>query len=156
ETATVGEVIGYLDDGPAPPAKSREESPAKAAAPSKEKAAPAKDKPFADKSARAETPKSAEGTKTPAPTVAREGAARATVPAPATGDAGREDRVVAMSPIRRRIAERLVEAQQTAALLTTFNEIDMSVVVQLRRKYRDSFQEAHGVKLGFMSFFVKA
>ena len=64
--------------------------------------------------------------------------------------------VVPMSPIRKRIAERLVEAQQTAALLTTFNEVDMSAVKQLREQYREPFQKAHGVKLGFMSFFVKA
>ena len=61
-----------------------------------------------------------------------------------------------MSPIRRRIAERLVEAQQTAALLTTFNEIDMSAVMALRKQHKDAFQEKYGVKLGFMSFFVKA
>ncbi len=61
-----------------------------------------------------------------------------------------------MTPIRRRIAQRLVEAQQTAALLTTFNEIDMTAVIALRKKYRDSFQAQYGAKLGFMSFFVKA
>ncbi len=61
-----------------------------------------------------------------------------------------------MSPMRRRIAERLVEAQHTAALLTTFNEIDMSQVVALREEQREPFLERYGVKLGFMSFFVKA
>jgi 2-oxoglutarate dehydrogenase E2 component (dihydrolipoamide succinyltransferase) len=61
-----------------------------------------------------------------------------------------------MSPLRRRVAARLVEAQQTAALLTTFNEVDMSAVMALRQQHRDSFQQKHGVKLGFMSFFVKA
>ena len=61
-----------------------------------------------------------------------------------------------MSPIRRRIAQRLVEAQHTAALLTTFNEIDMSAVMALRNTHKDVFQEQYGVKLGFMSFFVKA
>jgi 2-oxoglutarate dehydrogenase E2 component (dihydrolipoamide succinyltransferase) len=61
-----------------------------------------------------------------------------------------------MSPIRRRIAERLVEAQQTAALLTTFNEIDMTEVMALRQKHKEAYQERYGVKLGFMSFFVKA
>jgi 2-oxoglutarate dehydrogenase E2 component (dihydrolipoamide succinyltransferase) len=60
-----------------------------------------------------------------------------------------------MSPLRRRVAERLVQAQQTAALLTTFNEIDMSAVIALRRAHQDAFQQRHGVKLGFMSFFVK-
>ncbi|MGI9519682.1 MAG: 2-oxoglutarate dehydrogenase complex dihydrolipoyllysine-residue succinyltransferase, partial [Pirellulaceae bacterium] len=61
-----------------------------------------------------------------------------------------------MSMIRRTIANRLVEAQQTAALLTTFNEIDMQPVMQLRSKYKEPFLEKHGVKLGFMSFFAKA
>jgi 2-oxoglutarate dehydrogenase E2 component (dihydrolipoamide succinyltransferase) len=69
---------------------------------------------------------------------------------------GREEEAVPMSPLRRKIAERLVEAQQTAALLTTFNEIDMTGVMALRQEHKESFQQAHGVKLGFMSFFVKA
>jgi 2-oxoglutarate dehydrogenase E2 component (dihydrolipoamide succinyltransferase) len=68
----------------------------------------------------------------------------------------RSERVEPMSPIRRRIAERLVESQQTAALLTTFNEIDMSRVVAMRRLHQDAFRERYGVKLGFMSFFTKA
>jgi 2-oxoglutarate dehydrogenase E2 component (dihydrolipoamide succinyltransferase) len=68
----------------------------------------------------------------------------------------REEEFVQMSPIRRRIAERLVEAQQSAALLTTFNEVDMSEVIALRQKHREAYQERYGVKLGFMSFFVKA
>jgi len=61
-----------------------------------------------------------------------------------------------MSRLRRRIAERLKDAQNTAAMLTTFNEADMSGVVALRRRYRDQFETRHGVRLGFMSFFVKA
>lgn len=69
---------------------------------------------------------------------------------------GRMEEVKPMSMIRRTIANRLVQAQQTAALLTTFNEVDMQPVMDLRNKYRDSFQERHGVKLGFMSFFAKA
>jgi 2-oxoglutarate dehydrogenase E2 component (dihydrolipoamide succinyltransferase) len=69
---------------------------------------------------------------------------------------GELEEVVPMSLIRRRIAERLVQAQQQAALLTTFNEIDMSAVNELRAAYRDQFQKKYGVKLGFMSFFVKA
>ncbi|HEX7216499.1 MAG TPA: 2-oxoglutarate dehydrogenase complex dihydrolipoyllysine-residue succinyltransferase [Methylomirabilota bacterium] len=77
---------------------------------------------------------------------------------PAAGSrvaASREEEAVPMSPLRRRVAERLVRAQQTAALLTTFNEIDMSAVMALRRAHQDAFQQRHGVKLGFMSFFVK-
>jgi 2-oxoglutarate dehydrogenase E2 component (dihydrolipoamide succinyltransferase) len=74
---------------------------------------------------------------------------------PVTGGS-REERYVMISPIRRRIAERLVEAQQQAALLTTFNECDMSAVMALRAKFKDTFVERYGVKLGFMSFFVRA
>ena len=68
----------------------------------------------------------------------------------------RQERPVLITPIRRRIAERLVDAQQQAALLTTFNEVDMSAVMALRAKFKDTFQERYGVKLGFMSFFVRA
>lgn len=75
---------------------------------------------------------------------------------PAFPPGDRSERVVAMTPIRRRIAQRLVEAQQTAAILTTFNEVDMSRVMALRAQYQDSFVKKHGIKLGFMSFFVKA
>ena len=69
--------------------------------------------------------------------------------------AGLEDRV-AMSRLRRRIAERLKEAQNTAAMLTTFNEVDMTALFALRNQYKDQFEKKHGTKLGFMSFFVKA
>ena len=72
---------------------------------------------------------------------------------PAAG--AREERVK-MTRLRRRIAERLKEAQNTAAILTTYNEADMSAVMALRTRYRDPFQQKHGVRLGFMSFFVKA
>ncbi len=65
-------------------------------------------------------------------------------------------RRVPMSRLRQRIAERMVEAQQTAAILTTFNEVNMQAVMDLRRKYKDVFEKQHGVKLGFMSFFIKA
>ncbi len=72
------------------------------------------------------------------------------------GGGSRVEQRVAMTRLRARIAERLVEAQHTAAMLTTFNEVDMTSVMGLRARYRDEFQERHGVKLGFMSFFVKA
>ncbi len=73
----------------------------------------------------------------------------------ASGD--RQEEAVPMSPLRRRIAERLVEAQANAALLTTFNEVDMSAVMALRSEYKEAFQERYeGTRLGFMSFFVKA
>jgi len=85
---------------------------------------------------------------TPAP-AGKEAPARPTAP---TGAIER----VPMTTIRKRIAERLVQAQQTAAILTTFNEVDMTAVMDLRNKYKDSFEKKHGVKLGFMGFFVKA
>lgn len=69
---------------------------------------------------------------------------------------GRSERRVPMTRLRARIAERLLDAQQTAAILTTFNEVDLSEVARLRRKYQERFQRSHGIKLGFMSFFVKA
>ncbi len=72
----------------------------------------------------------------------------------ATG--GRVERRVAMSRLRTRIAERMVEAQQNAAMLTTFNEVDLTAVMALRARYKDTFEKQHGVKLGFMGFFVKA
>ncbi len=68
----------------------------------------------------------------------------------------RQEEIVPMTTLRRRIAERLVEAQQTAALLTTFNEVDMTNVKQLREDYQDAFVKKYSIKLGFMSFFVKA
>ena len=76
--------------------------------------------------------------------------------APPRVGGSREERYQLISPIRQRIAERLVEAQQQAALLTTFNECDMSTVMALRAKFKDQFQERYGAKLGFMSFFVRA
>jgi 2-oxoglutarate dehydrogenase E2 component (dihydrolipoamide succinyltransferase) len=71
------------------------------------------------------------------------------------GEAPREERV-RMSRLRRTIAQRLKEAQNSAAMLTTFNEADMSMVMALRARYKDTFEKKHGVRLGFMSFFVKA
>jgi 2-oxoglutarate dehydrogenase E2 component (dihydrolipoamide succinyltransferase) len=61
-----------------------------------------------------------------------------------------------MTPLRQTVARRLVEAQQNAALLTTFNEVDMSAVMALRNEHKDAYEERYGIKLGFMSFFVKA
>jgi 2-oxoglutarate dehydrogenase E2 component (dihydrolipoamide succinyltransferase) len=84
-------------------------------------------------------------------------AAPATPQAPAgpRANAAREERV-RMTPLRKRVAERLIQAQSTAAILTTFNEVDMGEVMALRKKYNDKFQAKHSVKLGFMSFFVRA
>ncbi len=76
-------------------------------------------------------------------------------PKPPRETGPREERV-RMTRLRKRIAERLKEAQNTAAMLTTFNEVDMTEVLAIRERYRDSFEKKHGVKLGFMSFFLKA
>ena len=76
-------------------------------------------------------------------------------PAPVAASAGDDERVT-MSRLRRRISERLVEAQHTAAILTTFNEIDMSAAMALRKRYKERFEKVHGVGLGFMSLFGRA
>ena len=86
-----------------------------------------------------------------------------TVPVPVTqmrapsvpSDAGREERV-RMSRLRQTIARRLKDAQNTAAMLTTFNDVDMSAIMKVRSEYKDLFEKRHHVKLGFMGFFVKA
>jgi 2-oxoglutarate dehydrogenase E2 component (dihydrolipoamide succinyltransferase) len=70
--------------------------------------------------------------------------------------AGRQEEIVPMTLLRRTVAQRLVEAQRTMAMLTTFNEIDMSAVMTLRKEHQEGFTQKHGIKLGFMSFFVKA
>lgn len=75
---------------------------------------------------------------------------------PVTESGERIEKRVPMTRLRARIAERLVEAQQTAAILTTFNEVNMQLVMDLRKKYQDRFEKEYGVRLGFMSFFVKA
>jgi 2-oxoglutarate dehydrogenase E2 component (dihydrolipoamide succinyltransferase) len=80
----------------------------------------------------------------------------APTPAPTPLIDGARERVVAMSPLRKTVARRLVEAQHAAAILTTFNEIDMSSVLALRERHQERFVKQHGIKLGFMSFFVKA
>jgi len=69
---------------------------------------------------------------------------------------GRPEQRVAMSRLRQRVAERLLQSQATNAILTTFNEVNMQPVMDLRKKYQDRFEKEHGVRLGFMSFFVKA
>ena len=90
----------------------------------------------------------------PTPVAATAAAVQVRAPSPAD-DAAREERV-RMTRLRQTIARRLKEAQNTAAMLTTFNEVDMGHVMALRTQYRDLFEKKHGVKLGFMGFFVKA
>ena len=97
------------------------------------------------------------GTAAAKPTPAAQASASGKAAAePAAASAGDREDTVPMTPLRKRIAANLVEAQQTAALLTTFNECDMTTVMELRGQYKDAFEKKHGIKLGFMSFFVKA
>lgn len=97
---------------------------------------------------------SSEAKPQPAPAAQSSTEAKAELPDVTSSD--RVEQRVPMTRIRARIAERLVEAQQTAAMLTTFNEVDLLAVDKLRKQYRDSFEKNHGVRLGYMSFFVKA
>ncbi|HXT59404.1 MAG TPA: 2-oxoglutarate dehydrogenase complex dihydrolipoyllysine-residue succinyltransferase, partial [Pirellulales bacterium] len=185
ETAAPGEVIGYLEASnlPLPPGEGRGEGESRAQTPSPSplpkgegskpdpRVMPAAERVLAARGLDARdvaasgpggrllkedvqrhVAKANEG-------AARPASARIDLPAPLATPlpaAAGDEEIVPMSPLRRRVAERLVEAQQTAALLTTFNEVDMSAVMALRQQHRESFQQKHGVKLGFMSFFVKA
>jgi 2-oxoglutarate dehydrogenase E2 component (dihydrolipoamide succinyltransferase) len=179
--AKVGEVIGYIEQGaPAPAAPKPAEIPsAPRAEPGKPaggvevKAAERRVMPAAQVALETHglRPQDVQGTG-PGGRVLKEDVLRQVerdrlaAPAPEAGEqasgvskpapAGREEEVVPMNRLRRTVAERLVEAQQTAALLTTFNEIDMGAVMALRKEYGEAFQQKYHVKLGFMSFFVKA
>ena len=175
-TVTSGEVIAVIDTA----AKASASAPAgaSAAAPAPAKAAA----PAASASAPAMSPAAAKiaaennitdiagsgrgGRVTKEDVVAKVTGAPAAAPAPAAakpasapvpmpvGD--RAEQRVPMSRLRARIAERLLQSQSTAAILTTFNEVNMGPIIDLRNKYKDKFEKEHGVKLGFMSFFVKA
>ena len=83
-------------------------------------------------------------------------AAKAATPTPQAAIGERTERRVPMTRLRSTIARRLKEAQDTQAMLTTFNDVDLSAVIELRKKYKETFEKAHGTRLGFMSFFVKA
>jgi 2-oxoglutarate dehydrogenase E2 component (dihydrolipoamide succinyltransferase) len=155
ETARVGEVIGTMDEGgdgkaPSRPAKKAAEAPARKP-PEEKKEGPARKAPAPPppKAEKEESPPSPpeEAEQVPQPPPAAESRVAA---------GAREEEAVPMTPLRRRIAQRLVEAQRNAALLTTFNEADMSSVMEARKSEQEAFQARYGVKLGFMSFFVKA
>ncbi len=168
-TATIGEVIGYIEAGAAadaPAPKAAPAAPAEAA--SEPRITPAARRVMAEQGlqpadVQASGPggrilkedalRAAEGRQQP-PAPPQQAQAR--VPEAPAPSGPRAEEVVAMTPLRRTIARRLVEAQQTAALLTTFNEIDMTEVLALRKVHQDAFTERYGIKLGFMSFFVKA
>jgi 2-oxoglutarate dehydrogenase E2 component (dihydrolipoamide succinyltransferase) len=100
---------------------------------------------------KADAPKPA---RAPAPSPAAPSSVKA--PSVQSAQAGRPEQRVPMSRLRQRVAERLVQSQSTAAILTTFNEVNMAPVLELRGRYKDRFEKEHGVKLGFMGFFVKA
>lgn len=164
QTAAVDEVIGLLEQAetsiekpaaPKEPARAPAKGEAKTSGNGHEAAAAEKEKKLA-----ATPPKQREVAAEPVKPVEEEREPNvetkprfAPQPSPATE---REQEVVPMSPMRRAVAKHLVEAQQTAALLTTINEIDMSAVMALRKEFQPAFQEKYGIKLGFMSFFVKA
>jgi 2-oxoglutarate dehydrogenase E2 component (dihydrolipoamide succinyltransferase) len=179
EAAGVGEVIGNMTAGgegktSAPKAAAKAEpvnaEPAKEVAPSPAPAVAAPVAMPAAQRAMAEAnvdPASVSGTgkdgrilkedvgtaaapAAPAPTP---GAPKA---APPLTSGSRDEEVVRMTPIRRKIAQHLLSAQQNAALLTTFNEVDMSAVMGMRNDFKDAYLKKYGIKLGFMSFFVKA
>ncbi|MFO0425776.1 MAG: 2-oxoglutarate dehydrogenase complex dihydrolipoyllysine-residue succinyltransferase, partial [Planctomyces sp.] len=165
ETASIGEVIGYIQPAAAPAAAAAPPAagaapaaPAAAAAPASGKkdghVMPAAERLMAEKN----LPAGSVSGSGPGGRVLKEDVVRHSQQTPSTARIGglRETKSVPLSPIRQTIAQRLVSAQQTAALLTTFNEVDMSAVKKLREVYRDGFEKKYGIKLGFMSFFVRA
>lgn len=124
-------------------------------------ASPAANKILAEKgmSAQGMTGTGRDGRVTKADAIAAQpvvGASAAPVPALTASLDGRPEQRVPMSRLRARVAERLLQSQQENAILTTFNEVNMQGVIDLRNRYKDKFEKEHGVKLGFMSFFVKA
>ncbi|RIH88083.1 2-oxoglutarate dehydrogenase complex dihydrolipoyllysine-residue succinyltransferase [Calidithermus roseus] len=171
--AKVGDVVAMLEEGAAPVARS-EAAPQPAPSPQPAPAQPQSAQPIAMPAAErlmaqsgitpAQVQPSGPGGRILKEDVQQ---AIATKPAPAPAPAPtvpltpkapaeRKDDVVPMTPLRRRIAERLLAAKQNTAMLTTFNEADMGMVMDLRKEYGESFQKKYGVKLGFMSFFVRA
>ena len=169
-TVTSGEIIAVIDTegkasvmvaaaAPAPvPAAMASAPAARAAAPLATKMAAEKGVDTATISGTGRDGRVTKGdviaaTATPPPAVQARQAPAPAVPI-ALGE--RPEQRVPMSRLRARIAERLVQSQSTAAILTTFNEVNMAPVIELRNRYKDRFEKEHGVKLGFMSFFVKA
>lgn len=138
----IGTVVGSIAEGKT--------------APKEDKDVPKKETPAQPESPKASAePAPAKPAQQPAPAPAPAAPAKPAAPSQPRAPEGRVTRKK-MTPLRRKIADQLVSAQQTAAILTTFNECDMSAVMALRSKLQDSFVAKHGVKLGFMSFFVKA
>ena len=177
QVAKVGEVVAYVEPGAAP--KLPVETPAQKTSgreeprngPAEPRLMPAAQVALAERGLSAaevqgsgpagrilkeDVLRQAERLKQETETIPAKPTVESPTPSPA-GKAGvREEEVVPMSRLRRTVAERLVQAQHAAALLTTFNEIDMSQVMALRKQYGESFQQKYQIKLGMMSFFVKA
>ena len=166
ETVTPGAVLGSIVEGAAATALAAGAKPAPA--PKAAASAPPTQTSAAGYNSHGEARPSGQGgsAKPNGPTVARGPAALMPAPAPAPApvqarapsapdDAAREERV-RMTKLRQTIARRLKDAQNTAAMLTTFNDVDMGAVMSLRNQYKDVFEKKHGVKLGFMGFFTKA
>jgi 2-oxoglutarate dehydrogenase E2 component (dihydrolipoamide succinyltransferase) len=154
EKALVGEVIAYLE-----PAQKSKDEPRIVRKPEKAPPPPAAAPIVPNAPMVPISPITATATPPPAPAAPPPEFVTEFIkaPAPRTPLApGREEEVVRMTPLRRTVARRLVEAQHSMAVLTTFNEIDLSAVIALRQQHQESFTAKHGVKLGFMSFFVKA
>jgi 2-oxoglutarate dehydrogenase E2 component (dihydrolipoamide succinyltransferase) len=159
-TVKVGDIVGMVEAGAAgkavPPAAP---APTKAAAPPTPMPTPT---PVAAPAASIDKDALLKLTPSQRASAREHGGLPAAAPAARTSAPAREvvvdprDEVQVMSPLRKRIAERLVQAQQETASLTTFNEVDMTAVMELRARHKDAFEKAHGAKLGFMSFFVKA
>jgi 2-oxoglutarate dehydrogenase E2 component (dihydrolipoamide succinyltransferase) len=162
ETVTPGAILGSIVEGAgasAPAAGAKPAAASKAAA----SPPPTKTSTAGDGSHGEARPAGAAGSAKPnGPATARGPVAPTLAPAPAQvrapsapDDASREERV-RMTKLRQTIARRLKDAQNTAAMLTTFNDVDMGAVMSLRNQYKDVFEKKHGVKLGFMGFFTKA
>lgn len=169
-TVTSGEVLARIDTeaktaAPAQDAAPQETpaaAPAAAPAASVTAASPAASKILAEKGVEVADVAGTgrDGRVTKADAVAAQAGAPKAASAPAAPATlsldGRPEQRVPMSRLRARVAERLLQSQQENAILTTFNEVNMQAVIELRKQYRDTFEKEHGVKLGFMSFFVKA
>ena len=182
ETVTSGEIIAVIDtDGKATAAAAPAAAPAKAAASAP--ATPVAAAPVIPAKAGAPSPAASpsaakiaaekgidttsvpgtgrDGRVTKSDVVQASAPAQAKAPSPAPAPiqlpaGSRAEQRVPMSRLRQRVAERLVQSQSTAAILTTFNEVNMQPVIDLRNRYKEKFEKDHGVKLGFMSFFIKA
>ena len=153
DEVAIGATLARIEAGAAPEAAAPAAAPAAESAP---KLGPAARSALAEAGmVAAQVTASGSGGRMTRGDVERAAAQRSVPAAPAPASVQAEE-VVPMSTIRRKIAERLVQAQSTAAILTTFNEIDMSAVMALRESHQERFVKKHGVKLGFMSFFVKA